>query len=104
MYVALWLDRLETKHFGAGSLLITYSQLQHNEQCYGVIFTGIYLLTGLFKIIHFKDELINNITLIPACHITTTLTTTFSFLKNSGQNKFKKKYKVLKEIDIEFEF
>ena len=36
-------------------------------------FTGIYLLTGVFKIIHFKDELINNIILIPDCHITTTL-------------------------------
>ena len=31
MYVALWLDHLETKHFGAGSLPLTYSQLQHNE-------------------------------------------------------------------------
>lgn len=40
MYVALGLDRLETKHFGAGGLLITYSQLQHSEQCYGVVFTG----------------------------------------------------------------
>ena len=73
MYVALGLDRLETKHFGAGGLLITYSQLQHSEQCYGVVFTAIYLLTGLFKIIHVKDELINSITLIPACRITTTL-------------------------------
>lgn len=37
MYVALWLGRLETEHFGAESLLLTYSQLQHNEWCYSVI-------------------------------------------------------------------
>ena len=31
MYVALWLDRLETKQFGADCLQLTYSKLQHNE-------------------------------------------------------------------------